>query len=284
MTNTTLYLSPGQMGAVYVILVAQITGVFSNILCIIIVSQMSNTKFINRPKILMANIAVSDTLLTINSIVPRLFLIELVYHSCPLAAHVLQSIRQYLDNLTLYATSFAFTLVACDRYFAITRVFNNPFDDYSTRKITAVVWTASVVLSVPYAITSELDFYDWRTSCLTCVHDGLYLTELTSNKTWIIVTRLMAFFIEFIFPTIMVTWFTIQIVIKLCQEYRDSLRGIQLKTNLRKCEVTKRLVTVLVIFVIKNASYYLSIIGFNFDLSKKPGNSCAMTRSYTFVT
>lgn len=270
------------MWAVYVILAMQITGLLSNIICAIIVWQMKNTSFLNRPKILMANICISDTILTINSIVPRLFMLKFVYLANPFAAHVLQSIRQYLDNITLYATSFTFTVIACDRYYAITHVWDNPFDGYSTKRMVFIIWTASGILSAPFLITSEVDFYDWITSTLYCVSDGTYLTELSSNKTWIQVTRLIAFFIEFIFPTLMVTWFSIQIIVKLFEEYRDSLRGIQTNSNLRKCEITKRLITVLLIFIVKNASYYLSLIGFNFDPTTRRASSCDMPQIIFF--
>ena len=276
-TFDELYLSPEKMMAVYVILGAQLTGTISNIVCVMIVCMIKNTRFSNRPKILMANIAVSDTILTINSIVWRLVIMKYIYHDNQLAAHILQSFRQYLDNITLYATSFTFTLIACDRYYAITKVFDNPFDRYSIRSMLITIWSLSVVLSAPFLITSDVDYYDFTTSTLYCINDGTYLTELSSNETWIQITRFFAFIIEFILPTLMVAWFSFKIIYKLFEEYRDSRRGIQVNSNLKKCEITKRLITVLLIFIVKNASYYLSLIGFNFDLTKKQSNSCGLS-------
>ena len=277
-----LYLSEEKMAAVYAILAMQMTGTISNIACVVIVYLIKSTKYTNRPKILMANIAVSDTFLTINSIVPRLIILKYIYHEHRLTAHIVQSFRQYLDNMTLYATSFTFTLVACDRYYAITRVFENPFDKYSTKIMLITIWALSSVLSLPFLITSDVDFYDFTTSTLYCINDGTYLTKLASNEAWIYSTRLIALFIEFIFPTLMVTWFSGQIIYKLFEEYRNSLRGIQVNTDLKKCEITKRLITVLLIFIVKNTSYYLSIIGFNFDFTKKQSNSCDLSTAYYF--
>ncbi|XP_054159761.1 tachykinin-like peptides receptor 86C [Oppia nitens] len=262
MKNDSLYLNEYQMMAVYGILVTQFTGMLSNIICIYIVYQIKDVRFNSRPKVLMSNIAVSDTILTLNTIFPRLAIMKLIADH-PISAHVFQSIRNYLDNITLYITSFTFTLIACDRYYAITKIFNNPFDGISTKKLLAIVWCSSLVLSLPFVITSEIDFYDFNTSTLYCFNDGLYLSELSSDKTFVLSTRIFTIFIDFLLPTLLVTWFTIQMIYKLFDDYRQSLLGIQVNHDLKRCEITKR-------------------FGLNFDFRERYPSSCRLTQSYYF--
>ena len=64
----------------------------------------------------MANIAVSDTILTFVSIVPRFIIIGTLVDEYSLASHIIQSGRVFLENLTLYVEAFTMIVIACDRY------------------------------------------------------------------------------------------------------------------------------------------------------------------------
>ena len=98
------------------IIQTQLFGVFSNIICIYIVRRMKTFYFTNRPKILMANIALTDTILILVSIFPRFVIIGLIKDSSITTAYVTQSLRNYLENLALFAEAFTMLLIAWDRY------------------------------------------------------------------------------------------------------------------------------------------------------------------------
>ncbi len=108
--------TPAQTAIMCTIISIQLLGVLSNIICIHIVSRLTNASALNRPKILMANIALSDTILTLVLCIPRFIVITLLVDSYPLIAHITQSIRVFLENLTLYVEAFTMTIIAWDRY------------------------------------------------------------------------------------------------------------------------------------------------------------------------
>lgn len=102
-----------------VVLVSQSLGIISNIICMIVVGQMckvSKTKGSMRPKVLMASVTLSDTILTLASIIPRFLVIQHIKDSHPLLAHLIQSLRLYLENLSLYVEAFVMVVVVWDRY------------------------------------------------------------------------------------------------------------------------------------------------------------------------
>ena len=63
------------------------------------------SQLISRPKVLMANIALSDTVLIIVTIVPRFVILSVIQEHYPMAAHVIQSISSFLENTSLYVAS-----------------------------------------------------------------------------------------------------------------------------------------------------------------------------------
>ena len=253
-----------QMKVLFCIFAAQLIGSFSNIFCIMVVTKMKNFQIILRPKILMANVVFSDTILTFNSLIPRFLIMKQLMTSATeptIAAHLLQSLHNYLDNITLYATSFTFTIIACDRYFAISKVFNNPFDKFSTKTLLCTVWSLSLVLSIPFLITNDVHYFDFSDSTLYCVDDRRYLCRISSNNSFHRSVRIFTIVMDFFVPTLLVTWFSFRIIYKLFDDYRKSLKGIRTYTpDLQRCEVTKRLISVLLIFIIKNSGYYLAIV------------------------
>ena len=95
-------LDPVLTALMFIITLFEIFGAISNIICIYIVYRIRKSQLISRPKVLMANIALSDTVLMIVTIVPRFVILGMIEERHPMAAHVIQSISTYLEN-----TSFA---------------------------------------------------------------------------------------------------------------------------------------------------------------------------------
>ena len=85
-------LDPGLTALMFAIILFEILGAISNIICIYIVSRIKKSQLISRPKVLMANIALSDTVLMIVTIVPRFVILSVIQEKYPMAAHVIQSI------------------------------------------------------------------------------------------------------------------------------------------------------------------------------------------------
>ena len=108
-------LDPGLTCLMFTIILLEILGAISNIICIYIVSRIKKSQLISRPKVLMANIALSDTVLMIVTIIPRFVLLSIIQDRSPMAAHVIQSIRGYLENTSLLVEAMTMALIACDR-------------------------------------------------------------------------------------------------------------------------------------------------------------------------
>ena len=109
-------LDPGLTALMFTIILLEILGAISNIICIYIVSRIKKSQLISRPKVLMANIALSDTVLMIVTIVPRFVILSVIQDNHPMAAHVIQSIRGYLENTSLHVEAITMALIACDRW------------------------------------------------------------------------------------------------------------------------------------------------------------------------
>ncbi|XP_054159760.1 prokineticin receptor 2-like [Oppia nitens] len=176
----------------------------------------SQMKHKSRPKALMANIALSDTILTVNTLIPRFVLMRHLIdnnNNPTIGAYILQSFHNYLDNITLFSTSHSMILIACDRYYAITHVFNNPLDKYCTRHITLTTWLCAIILSVPFALTNDVDYFNFTNNTLYCMkRNDTYLNDILSNRAYTLSTRIFGMSINFIVPTLLVTWFTTQMI------------------------------------------------------------------------
>ena len=280
--NGSMPLSQYQMTALYIIFSTQITGSISNIICILFVTQLKSSKTANRPKLLMANIAFSDTLLTYNTLIPCYLIIKQLIKNHQFIAHLFQSFHNYLDAISLYSTSITFTIIGCDRYYAITKVFNNPFDNISTKILFIIIWLSSILMSVPFIVTNDVDYFDFTDTTLYCINDGKYLFELTSNRLFIEFIFALRIIVDFLIPTILVSWFSVKIIFRLFDYYRKALKGIRVTTDFQRCEITKRLIAVLFIFIIKNTAYYLATAGSKLNFSGNFSRSCDIKSSYNF--
>ena len=141
------------------------------------------------------------------------------------------------------------------RFYALTRVFNNPFDKIPSKVVVIIIWTLSILLSIPFLITSEVDYFDYRKLAVVCEDDYKYMTGLTHILIFINIRRYVTLTVEFIIPTVFVTWFSGKIIFHLFEVYRNSTLGIRMTASIQRCEVTKRLITILFIFIIKNIAY-----------------------------
>ena len=93
---------------------------------------------VNRTQIMMANIAFASITLKLNSFVPRYVILPSIIGDSleiPETAFSVQSLRSFLENLTLYVVSFTVTFTAWDRFYAYSKGFENPFDKLSTKLI-----------------------------------------------------------------------------------------------------------------------------------------------------
>ena len=143
------------------------------------------------------------------------------------------------------------------RYYALTKVFFNPFDEISNKRILTVLWMASIIFSLPFLITSDIDYYDYNSTQVICINDNTYLYNITFNKYFSSASYLFSMIVEFSIPTLIVIYFSSRIIIHLFIVYRDSLRGIPITHHPNRCGVTKRLLSILLLFILKNTFYIL---------------------------
>ena len=247
-------------------IIIQIFGMYSDIFCIIFIAYLYKYKpnIVNRPKILMTFIAFISIILNLNSIIPRYLILPfMITNGRPhLSALIIQSIRDYLDNISLYMDSFTITIIAWDRFYALTKVFINPFDGKSTKRILITIWLLSIILASPYMIFNFTDYFDYYNS------DVIQCNILDENYGNIfgktihlpdIYKQLNDLFIsiEFVIPTLLVSVFTGRMIYEIFNDYFKVMKGIQTSNcmkSLQKCDITKNLLLVLFIFIFKNIS------------------------------
>ena len=127
----------------------------------------------------------------------------------------------------------------------------------SVKKILVAAWSVSLVLASPFAITNDLDYYNYSSKEIICINDRTYFGSLGSNFTLIYTSRLVSIAIEFVVPTLLVAWFYGKIIHHMVNAYIQAARGIQTSFCGQRCEITKRLLVVLFIFMVKNVAYVL---------------------------
>ncbi|XP_054152803.1 uncharacterized protein LOC128951581 [Oppia nitens] len=249
----------------------------------------------NRPKLLMANICLSDIILTMSSWLFRYCLLSVTIRLCPLAANILQSSQLYLENLSLYVTGLTFTLIAWDRYYALSRVFNNPFDKLNTRLLVSMVWLIAAILALPFMVISYVDYYDYRKRTVTCAHvDNYHWFGLSDTSIYVYIqTRSwMALVGEFLIPTLLVTWYSGRLVFEMLKQFRQDRHHPSHRTGTtspsttttsvsvirvtriscaKRCYITKRLITCLFVFIMTNTMY--TIIK-QFNIMSKSSDIC----------
>ena len=173
-------------------------------------------------------------------------------------------------------------------------MFNNPFDKLSTSTIIKIIWTFSMVLSIPFFVTVDIDYWDYHSLSVMCKSTKVFknITNMTimidiTNTTNIIninttenynvggdipffdlimdnhgilsSTRLISMIVEFIIPTLVVGFFSGKIIIRLFDTYLTSAQRIRSNSNssVNGCEITKRLIFILFIFIMKNTAFLL---------------------------
>ncbi|XP_054152802.1 uncharacterized protein LOC128951580 [Oppia nitens] len=267
-------------------IICQIVGSVSNIICICLVRKSSimtkQFRYIskNRPKLLMANICLSDTILTMSSWLFRYCLLSVTIRLCPLAANILQSSQLYLENLSLYVTGLTFTLIAWDRYYSLSRVFNNPFDKLNTRLLVYTVWLIAGLLALPFMVISYVDYYDYHKRTVMCAHVDNYHRFGLSDTTIYMYKQIrswIALVCQFIIPTLLVTWYSGRLVFEMLKQFRQdrhhpnhhrtgttspsttttsvSVIRVTHITCAKRCYITKRLITCLFVFIMTNTMY-----------------------------
>ncbi|XP_054152580.1 prokineticin receptor 2-like [Oppia nitens] len=241
----------------------------SNIVCILVVRKTSCLGISrNRPRSLMANICLSDTILSLNSCIFRYIFIplSLINNTNPIGANIMQSVHNYLENVSLYITSITFIIISMDSYYKLAKVFFNPFNAKSTRFLLYVIWFVSLVLSVPSLVTTYIDLYDYQSNNVSCIAAKSYMMLGMASiiKKYILFRSIVYMFAQFVIPGLLVSWYSGKLIFVMISEFRRgrsrcgsgiSITEVSRVNNTRRCHVTKRLVTVLLIFILKNTAY-----------------------------
>ncbi|XP_054152597.1 bombesin receptor subtype-3-like [Oppia nitens] len=260
--GTIIHLYQIEIVLVALFILCQMLSCISNIICLIVVRKTGTYNSKNRPRLLMANICVSDTILTLCSWLFRYALITKL-HNYELVSIVLQSIQNYLENMSLYVTSITFIIISWDRYYDMTRVFYNPFNTKSTRFLLMTTWLVSALLALPFIIPTRVEYYEYETGNITCELTQINLNlNVRSVSMFAICRAIMTILCEFLIPAIWVTWYSGRLVLAMITVFNDIQTGVGVSImDMRRqnywlrCHVTKRLVAVLFIFILKNTAY-----------------------------
>lgn len=187
-------------------------------------------------------------------------------------------------------------------------MFNNPFDALSTCTIISIVWAISMVFSIPFVVTTDIDYWDYSNLSVVCKNmafhtvdcggdtttttnstttstsstsystttttnstststvstttidtggDIQFFDDIMGNESIVKSTRLFSMLVEFVLPTLVVIFFSAKIVIRLFDLYSTSGQRVRSSASVHGCEITKRLIFILFIFVMKNSAFIL---------------------------
>ncbi|CAG2172285.1 unnamed protein product [Oppiella nova] len=217
----------------------------------------------------MLTIILCDCLMAFEIIIRQYLVIPVVDMTLPFtpnAIYIVQSIDNYIDATILYVQSFTLVVLSWDRYYGICRPLCNPFDRLSSRTIYVCICTVSLILSVPFVVTSYVYYFDYQSKTLVCLDNSeQYMPVLNQNMVFKQSTRLFRLFMEFIIPALLVTYFTLRIIIHLYSIGDHSWRP-----------VAKRLLAVLAVFIVKNTAFHTAT-KFSYY---QPGDTCPLSAQY----
>ena len=144
------------------------------------------------------------------------------------------------------------------------RVFSNPFDKMSTCTIIKIIWSVSMVFSIPFIVTTDIDYWDYQNLSVICRNmindengDIPFFNKIMENRPIVVTTRVLSMLVEFIIPTLVVGFFSSKIIIRLFDIYLTSAQRVRSSAGASGCEITKRLIFILFIFIMKNTAFVL---------------------------
>ena len=136
----------------------------------------------------------------------------------------------------------------------------------STCTIVKIIWSVSMVFSIPFVVTTDIDYWDFKNLSVICRNmtddpegDIPFFNDVMANRYIVSSTRLMSMIVEFIIPTLVVGFFSGKIIIRLFDIYMSSAQRVRSNSNssVNGCEITKRLIFILFIFIMKNTAFVL---------------------------
>ena len=134
-----------------------------------------------------------------------------------------------------------------------------------------IIWSISIVLSIPYLVSTDVSYWDYTIMSGICINMRINMGRnkkgdipmfdmINQNRYIVSITRLIFIICEFIIPTSVVAIFSGLILIHLLKLYLDkSAEKVRSNSNssVNGCEITKRLIFILLIFINKNTTFVL---------------------------
>ena len=202
-----------------------------------------------RPIILMANIAFSGFLLNLIFLLAIIFINPFLVDTHLSIASIVQSLMYYILALSLFVISLSMTVLSCDQYFAFTRVFSNPMDNISNKNMLIIIWTPSLLLSVPYFLVNDVYYFGYEDVSIVCYHFNNYLSDLNKNKAFLETTTLFIAIFQYLIPAISISAFFIMIIVDFIKKKYFNC------DSYLKIRVIARLITVFTLFIIVNSTF-----------------------------
>lgn len=227
------------------LVISAIMLLFNIFTCMIFFSAANRN---SRPKLLLGNIAIADSLLIIT------IFLEL---SCP------DPIRLYFQKVFDCVSIFIMPVISIDRYFKFVHPLNsNPVDSISNKRLMSLIFLIAVLTALPYLIAIDMYHMDSNSLTLKC---SIYNTsELITNTFPFIVTikftiamRLLSFLVEYLLPLVTTSYFCIRIICHIIrQKWSQELNLINVNRKKSAFKIIKLLIAVMVIFTVSHSVFF----------------------------
>ena len=238
------------------LIVIQILSIVSNVFIVKYISKTKRNMEFNyrnrRSIILMSNIALSGSLLTLDFLVPIFLINPFLVDRHPLTASIVQSVYYYVNTLTLFLISISMTVLSIDQYFAFTRIFTNPLDDIKTKHIMIFIWISSLLLSVPFAVYNDVFYFGFNDFSIVCFHPNHYFTELNENKAFLYVVFLFMFVVQYCIPALSILALFIMIIIDFIKTHY-----FKYDSNV-KFKMISRMILIFTLFIVSNTTFHIN--------------------------
>lgn len=178
-----------------------------------------------RPIVLMTSIAFAGLMLNLNATWSLLIVNSWLRNSLSLISTA-QSIMYYINALSLFSISISMTLFACYQYFQFVRVFTNPMDNISNKKLFLIAWFPSLLLAIPSFFFNNVYYYDFKDFSFTCYHFDNYLKPFNRSKLFRSINFLFMITFQCIIPALAIFTFFTAVIVELLKKQFTKINSL----------------------------------------------------------
>ena len=236
-----------------------------NMLGLRVLFLMLNKSHLRRTPLLMINITLSHILLDLIILLPSVLVIVVIsgVSSQLITLLIIQSFANYLNAISRIATTLMISVLSCDQYLGITRVFQqlNPLNRISNKIIIIGIWFSSLTFSLPFLVTSEAYYFDYNNHTLVCIHSQNYLKEWNTSLIFKKTTRITRITLQYVIPSFLFAYLTIKLIFHFMnskpQLGDNEFEAKKIPAKQKKWIVLK-FVFIFIIFIVTNSGFHIN--------------------------